>query len=138
MSRGFIYGILCMLIVLLGVMTYLLNPPPEKPPESPKTAETTAASKEDPRQKMVKEMNEMRERMEKFAKSQKESAKAAKAGKGSAQSNKPLTQPPIQMDIRWDWYKDRPDGASGVEHVIKKREAQQKAYEEALAAAKKK
>lgn len=138
MSRSLIYGTLCVLILLLGVMTYLLNPPPEKPQELPKAAEASTTPQEDPRKKMMNEMKEMRERMEKLAKVQKGDAKDGKGGKGAAQASKPLPQPPTHMEITGDWFKKRPDGAAGVGYVLKEREAQQKAYEAALAAAKKK
>ena len=116
MSRMLILLILGVLLVLLGVMGFVVNPRPKGPPtaaEIAKQQEMAKKSQDDEMKQRQKQMDVMIKAQRKFTAQKKLEEKAIAHGK---QPPKEAAAPaPVPtMDISSDWFHKHPDGVKGL------------------------
>jgi hypothetical protein len=127
----FMFGILGILAVLLGVMSYVVTPKPPAPP----TPEEQAAKQEQQKMIMQEQSKQREKEMKKMMAIQKQMDKAAQASKVAKPNSKlgglppPQTSPggspqiAGQMDISENWFKKRQDGEIGLAKLEKEASA---------------
>jgi Na+-transporting methylmalonyl-CoA/oxaloacetate decarboxylase gamma subunit len=107
MSRTFMFGVLAILVVLLGVMANVVGPKSPKEPD-PDVMKKEAESRQKAQAEEIKTRQKMMVTMMKRRKE--DAAKASHTARA-----KPATgRPSSGMEISSDWFKKRKDGTQGL------------------------
>jgi hypothetical protein len=128
MSRGFTFGILGILVVLLGVMSYIVSPkktPEPAPEDTAKAAKQTKEVQEKQSEEFRKRMKDMMKQRTEMAKKRQNVAKQAEKLKSATPPGK-RQKPAYGMDISGNWFKERPAGNAGIQQLEKEEEAAKK------------
>jgi hypothetical protein len=116
MSKPFMFGVLVILCGLLYATSFALRKQTEPPPPP----QAAAAVKSPAEQEKMKQM--MKEKMAQEDKSHKLMEARMKADAEELRKH-PMKHPePSKMNLSANWFKERPDGAVGIEKEIKERE----------------
>ncbi len=105
------FMVFAVLVVLLGVMAYIINPKPQTPPESDPAQMKKMQERQAEAQKH--EVEERKKMMEEAMKHMK------KANAKSVQAKGTTAPPKGGMDISGDWWKKRKSGETGIEQLQK-------------------
>jgi hypothetical protein len=133
MSRGFTFGVLAILAILLGVMSYIVKTPQKQDPTPAEQQEMQQMQKKAQAEQMKerrKMMETMQQKMKEQAKKEADIDKEVKAKvKASIPAFKPKKNTPNagQMYIAGDWFDHREPGKEGVQQMQKIEEARKAA-----------
>ena len=109
MSRGFTFGILAVLLVLLGVMSFAVRSATQ--PDKPSPEEEAKMQQQQQQQQQKDRMKQEVAERKKMMQMREESMKKLKKN--------PAKSAPMSMDISSDWFKKREPGETGIEKISK-------------------